>query len=245
MAVPLEKAQRWQAADAGHLNAHFDASGALALRSVLTDPMFGQVAVVSSFGAESAVLLHQVAEIAPETPVLFVSTGWLFPETLSYAEDLSRILGLRDVRILEPDAAILEKKDPNRLRWSFDPDGCCAIRKVAPLAEGLAEFDTWISGRKRGQSAVRATLPLFEADGAHLKLNPLFDWSAEQLQSYMATHALPPHPLVAQGYPSIGCSPCTSKVLPGEDPRAGRWRGWDKTECGIHREPPPGSEPVF
>lgn len=240
-----EKLQSFGPADLGFLNRTWadDAEGAL--RAVLRDPGFGRVAVVSSFGAESAVLLHQVAKIAPGIPVLFVSTGWLFPETLSYAEDLSAFLGLRNVQILEPDATVLEQKDPQRLRWSYDPDGCCEIRKVNPLAEGLKHFDTWISGRKGYQAATRANVPLFEADDTHLKLNPLIEWTSDQVRAWAAEHALPPHPLVAEGYPSIGCSPCTSKVMPGEDPRAGRWRGWDKVECGIHRTPPAGSDPVF
>lgn len=233
---------RWTAADAAALNARYAGDGEAALAAVLTDPAFGRVALVSSFGAESAVLLHLAARVRCDVPVLFVDTGWLFPETLRYAEDLSAHLGLADVRWLRPEPGLLAAADPKRLRWSYDPDGCCAIRKVAPLEAALAGFDLWISGRKAHQSATRRHLPLFEADGARLKLNPLADWSADRLRAHAAAHALPPHPLVADGYPSIGCSPCTSRVQPGEDPRAGRWRGWDKTECGIHR---PGHEPAF
>lgn len=235
----------WGPGDAAELNHVYGDDADLALAAMLCDPAFGRVAVVSSFGSESAVLLHRVAQVRKDAPILFVSTGWLFPETLAYADDLARWLGLTDVRVLEPDAEVLEKRDAQRLRWSYDPDGCCQIRKVDVLAEGLRGFDSWISGRKRSQAETRAGLQLFEADGDHLKLNPLFAWGRDALISYAAEHALPPHPLVAEGYPSIGCSPCTSKVQPGEDPRAGRWRGWDKTECGIHKTPPPGSEPVF
>lgn len=236
----------WRPDDLEKLNTHYVGKADAALRAVLTDPAFGRVAVVSSFGAESAVLLHRVASISRDVPVLLVSTGWLFPETLSYADDLMAWLGMTNLKLVEPDAAVLEQRDPQRLRWSFDPDGCCEIRKVDPLAKALEGYDSWISGRKRSQAATRANLPLFEADATHLKLNPLIDWSADEVAAYAAEHALPPHPLVAEGYPSIGCSPCTSKVLPGEDPRAGRWRGWDKVECGIHKPlAPPGSEPVF
>lgn len=245
MASAAKIVAKWGPEDAAALNQRFAGRALAGLEAVLTDPAFGRVAVVSSFGAESAVLLHQVARISRDVPVLLVSTGWLFPETLSYARDLSDWLGLTNLRLLEPDAEVLEKKDPERLRWSYDPDGCCEIRKVDPLAAGLVEYDCWVSGRKRTQAATRADLPLFEADGKHLKINPLIEWSAGELAAYAAKHALPPHPLVAEGYPSIGCSPCTSKVLPGEDPRAGRWRGWDKVECGIHKPLPPESDPVF
>jgi phosphoadenosine phosphosulfate reductase len=233
----------WGPGDTDTLNARY--ADRDALPAVLTDPGFGRVAIVSSFGAESAVLLHRVAAVRRDLPVLFVDTGWLFAETLAYAEDLSRHLGLMDVRWLKPEAATLEARDPKRLRWSYDPDGCCDLRKVQPLDAALQDFDLWISGRKSHQNRARATLALFEAEGRRLKLNPLHDWSRDRLAAYAATHKLPPHPLVAEGYPSIGCSPCTSRVQPGEDPRAGRWRGWDKSECGIHSTPPPDSEPAF
>jgi phosphoadenosine phosphosulfate reductase len=201
---------------------------------VLTDPAFGNVAIVSSFGADSAVLLHLAAQIRRDIPVLFVETGWLFPETLRYAEDLSAWLGLSDIRWLHPDPARLDAKDPKRLRWSYDPDGCCEIRKVLPLKQALAGFDAQFTGRKAFQSSTRSALPRFEVENGRLKVNPLADWSKERLDTYMVEHNLPAHPLVELGYPSIGCSPCTSKVAPGEDPRSGRWKGWDKTECGIH-----------
>lgn len=235
----------WRPGHADDLNARFEGQSENALAAVLTDPSFGAAALVSSFGADSAVLLHMAAAIRKDVPVLFVETGWLFPETLRYVEDLSAWLGLKDVRWLRPEGGGLEARDPKRLRWSFDPDGCCELRKVAPLDLALDGFDLWVSGRKSHQSGARSALTLFERDGDRLKLNPLHDWSAEQLVSYAVRNSLPPHPLVKEGYPSIGCSPCTSRVQPGEDPRAGRWRGWDKSECGIHKAVPAGSEPAF
>jgi phosphoadenosine phosphosulfate reductase len=244
-ALPLRASARWDAADADELNRRYAGRAADALADTLLDPRFGPTALVSSFGAESAVLLHMAAAIRPDTPVLFVETGWLFPETLRYAEDLSAWLGLTDIRWLRPDAATLAAHDLKRLRWSYDPDGCCALRKVQPLDSALADFPLWISGRKSHQNRARARLTLFEPQAGRLKLNPLHDWTADRLRAYAATHSLPPHPLVAQGYPSIGCSPCTSRVQAGEDPRAGRWRGWDKSECGLHTGPDPGHEPVF
>ena len=215
----------------------------------------GNVAVVSSFGAESSVLLHLVASVDSAIPVLFLETGKHFPETLAYRDLLTERLGLRDVRNLTPEPAVVADKDESGLRWSYDPDGCCDIRKVLPLAAELAGFDASITGRKAFQAETRKNLPRFEIDTSdaigRLKINPLIDWAPEMLAAYMEEQGLPPHPLVAKGYPSIGCSPCTSKVAEGEDPRSGRWRGWDKVECGIHTpdsgddELPPGYDPVF
>lgn len=205
------------------------------LAMLFADGLAGKIAVVSSFGAESAVLLHLVAAVDPAVPVLFLDTGRHFAETLAYRDTLVARLGLLDLRVIAPDPAALAARDPNALRWSYDPDGCCAIRKVAPLAAGLAGFDASITGRKAFQARTRTALARFEADGDRLKINPLADWTRADIDTYFAAHALPPHPLVDRGYPSIGCAPCTSMVQPGEDPRAGRWRGWQKTECGIHK----------
>lgn len=214
----------------------------LVLRAVLRYLAPGRVAVVSSFGAEAAVLLHLVASIDRATPVLFVDTGRHFPETLAYRDRLADHLGLADVRSVGPERSEVAWLDADAGRANWDPDGCCAFRKVAPLQRALAGFDAWISGRKGFQAGTRRGLPVFEADAPYLKINPLADWNAEALAAYAARHDLPAHPLVAQGYPSIGCAPCTARVAPGEDPRAGRWRGFAKTECGIHRPVSPASE---
>jgi phosphoadenosine phosphosulfate reductase len=193
-----------------------------------------RVAVVSSFGAESAVLLHMVAAIDPATPVLFIDTGRHFVETLQYRDRLAAHLGLGDVRNVGPTAEEAARLDADRSRATWDPDGCCAFRKMAPLERTLRGFDAWITGRKRFQAATRLDLPVFERDATHVKINPLASWNAADIAGYVATHKLPPHPLVAQGFRSIGCAPCTSVVGRDEDPRAGRWRGFEKTECGIH-----------
>ena len=240
----IDTGPRHTEADAIRLNRMFrGAETAEVLDAVLKDGIAGDVAMVSSFGAESAVLLHLVAQANPATPVLFLDTGKHFVETLAYRDDLVAHLGLTNLQVLHPDLAELAAKDETGLRWSYDPDGCCEIRKVRPLTAALARFDASLTGRKAFQSSTRAELPRFEIDTSdeqgRLKVNPLIDWQAERLSAYMEDHALPRHPLVAQGYPSIGCSPCTSKVAPGEDPRSGRWKGWDKTECGIHV---PGSD---
>ena len=251
----IDTAPRFTAAGAAMLNARFAGQSTQAmLTQVLKEGLAGRIAAVSSFGAESAVLLHLIAAIDPATPVLFLETGKHFPETLAYRDELVARLGLTRLINLTPDAGELEQRDDKGLRWSYDPDGCCEIRKVRPLAGALAQFDASITGRKGFQSTTRAGLPRFEIDrtdaAGRLKLNPLADWSAAQIADYFTATGLPAHPLVEQGYPSIGCSPCTTKVLPGEDARAGRWKGWDKTECGIHvddaaTELPPGYDPAF
>jgi len=196
---------------------------------------FGRIALVSSFGAESAPLLHLVASIDPSTPVLFLDTGKHFAQTLDYRRALASRLGLSDVRDLAPDAAALAAADPRGDLWRRDNDRCCALRKVAPLAAALSGFDAWITGRKRFHGGLRGRLAPFEAAHPHVKINPLVNWTAEDLAAYARAHDLPPHPLVAQGFPSIGCWPCTEPAAPEDDSRAGRWRGADKTECGIHR----------
>ena len=244
-------------ADADALNARFAGVDAgTMLRELFAEGSLGRVAVVSSFGTESAVLLHLVAQADPTIPVIFVDTQKMFEETLAYRATLTERFGLVNSSVVQPDAAVLAAKDENGLRWSWDPDGCCEIRKVEPLRRAKQGLDAWISGRKAFQSVTRQNLPRFEIEDGRLKVNPLGDWTKDDLDAYFAQADLPRHPLEAQGYLSVGCQPCTSTVAPGEDPRAGRWRGWDKTECGIHTpadasgapdegELPPGYEPAF
>ncbi|KZY57087.1 phosphoadenosine phosphosulfate reductase [Erythrobacter sp. HI0063] len=215
------------------------------LRAVLEGSLAGDVAMVSSFGAESAALLHLVSKIDASVPVLFLDTGKHFPETLAYRDELAERFGLNLVN-LYPDLEELQARDETGLRWSYDPDGCCDLRKVRPLERALARYDASFTGRKAFQSATRANLPRFEIDTSdaqgRLKINPLIDWDADRIAAYFEEHDLPRHPLVERGFPSIGCSPCTRQVSEGEDPRAGRWSGWDKVECGIHQ---PGEEPFL
>ncbi len=242
---------RYTDADAIRLNNMFRGRDTVEMLTVLLrENMLGDAAIVSSFGAESAVLLHLIASIDPSVPVLFLETGKHFPETLAYRDTLEARLGLTDLRNITPDPTAIAKRDETGLRWSYDPDGCCEIRKVIPLKAALAPFDAQFTGRKAFQSSTRAALPRFEIEEGRLKVNPLADWDRARIEAYMADHDLPVHPLVEQGYPSIGCAPCTSMVKPGEDPRAGRWRGWEKTECGIHTDVPVegddgANDPVF
>ncbi|MEQ1888433.1 MAG: phosphoadenylyl-sulfate reductase [Alphaproteobacteria bacterium] len=215
-----------------HGNAHADASGLLG--TMIRNEFAGRIAVVSSFGAESAVLLHLVAAIDPATPVLFLNTGKLFGETLRYRDRLQEVLGLTDLRAIGPHPADRSARDPEGDLWSKDPDACCNFRKTVPLARAMEGFDAWITGRKRFQTDSRSEMDTIEMVGARYRINPLADWSQADLDRYMVDHHLPAHPLVRDGYLSIGCMSCTSRVKEGEDARSGRWRGQEKTECGIH-----------
>ena len=197
-----------------------------------------RLALVSSFGAESVALLHLAARVKKDLPVLFIDTQMLFPETLAYQREVAIRLGLTKITVIR--AEDIAARDPDGTLHQRDPDACCALRKTLPLQTALQGFDGWITGRKRFQSGTRAQLPHFEAEEAtdeapaRIKVNPLAFWSAGDVQDYIEENNLPRHPLVARGYPSIGCAPCTSPVAAGEDLRAGRWRGKEKDECGIH-----------
>ncbi|QBF31423.1 phosphoadenylyl-sulfate reductase [Thalassococcus sp. S3] len=215
------------------LNARFRHHSATdVMRAGLTGA--GRIALVSSFGAESVVLLHMAALIDKTTPVLFIDTEMLFTETLVYQAEVTERLGLTNVLIIRADD--VAREDPDGTLHQRDTDACCALRKIRPLEQALKGFDGWITGRKRFQSGTRATLDFFEREAGtmRLKINPLAHWAPEDVRAYMDENRLPRHPLVAKGYPSIGCAPCTSKVADGEDPRAGRWRDENKDECGIH-----------
>jgi phosphoadenosine phosphosulfate reductase len=199
-----------------------------------------KLALVSSFGAESAVLLDLVSKVKPDIPVLFLDTGMLFGQTLDYRKQLAARLGLTGVRDLRPQYNDLAVADPEAKLWQTDTDACCHVRKVLPLDRALAEFDGWVTGRKRFHGGSRLALPVVEQADHQVKFNPLANWTKEDLDAYVAEYDLPIHPLVAQGFPSIGCWPCTNPVEEGQDVRAGRWAGSEKTECGIHVARAPG-----
>lgn len=242
----IDTGPRFTEQDAIRLNRMFRGSDTDEwLAAVLEGNLVGDIAIVSSFGAESAALLHLVSQIDASVPVLFLETGKHFPETLAYRDLLTDRLGLNLVNVY-PDLEDLQSRDESGLRWSYDPDGCCELRKVRPLEKALSGVDASLTGRKAFQSSTRATLPRFEIDTSdaqgRFKINPLIDWNADRIAAYFEEHDLPRHPLVDRGFTSIGCSPCTRPVAPGEDPRAGRWAGWDKVECGIHK---PGEEPFL
>ena len=218
-------AQRWAEADTETF-----------LAGMIHEEFPGRIALVSSFGAEAAVLLHLVAGIAPALPVVFLDTGKLFGETLRYRDRLIADFGLQDVRSVTPDPARVDALDPDGVLWFGNPDMCCHLRKVEPLNRALEGLDAWITGRKNFQSGSRANLQRIERnrEDGRIKINPLASWQKQDLDGYFERHRLPRHPLEADGFLSIGCMPCTDRVAPGEDARAGRWRGREKTECGIH-----------
>ncbi|MEY9882185.1 phosphoadenylyl-sulfate reductase [Bradyrhizobium sp. USDA 329] len=211
-----------------------DASPAEIIAAALKTVGRDKLALVSSFGTESATLLKVMADVDPAIPVIFLDTGWLFEETLAYRDTLIAKLGLKDVRSIKPAEETLSRDDPDRDLWFSDPDACCRIRKVEPLARALKPFSAWLNGRKRFQGRARADIPVVEDDGARLKFNPFANVSPEEIEAIFTRAKLPRHPLVASGFLSVGCMPCTSRTAEGEDARAGRWRGRAKTECGIH-----------
>jgi phosphoadenosine phosphosulfate reductase len=215
-----------------HRFGHLDGQALLA--PMLRDVFPGRLGIVSSFGAESAVLLHMVAQLDRSVPVIFLDTGKLFPETLAYRDRLMSHLGLENLRSVTPDTAVLGQRDPDGKLYASNPDGCCHLRKVEPLERALTGLQAWVTGRKRFHGGARSSLATLEAADSRLKINPLARWSRDDIERYMDAHDLPRHPLEAQGFTSIGCAPCTQPPGPGGGLRDGRWAGTGKTECGIH-----------
>jgi len=211
-----------------------EASSEQILDEALTKEFSGRIALISSFGADAAVLLHLAAQVDRNLPILFLETGKHFMETLTYRDILVGRFGFTDARSLEPDAADLSREDPSGDLWSKNPDRCCHLRKVIPLDTALQDFDAWITGRKRYQTSQRAALPVAEVSDGKIKINPLASWTEARINQAFKDFKLPRHPLFDEGFASIGCAPCTRRILEGEDSRAGRWSGSEKTECGIH-----------
>jgi phosphoadenosine phosphosulfate reductase len=224
----------WTTDQADQLEQRFGALDSQAFLQAVFASLSERPTLVSSFGAEAAVLLKLVADIDPATPVLFIDTGKLFGETINYKNQLIAHFGLKAVKTLAPEPHVLQQHDAEGMLWQSDPDACCALRKVHPLGKALEGVRVWLSGRKSFQTPERAQLRLFEVQEGRLKINPLAHWTKEALEAFFHTHTLPRHPLERLGYLSIGCMPCTSAVQAGEAVRAGRWRGRGKSECGLH-----------
>lgn len=205
------------------------------LGRIFTDKVHGKAALVSSFGSESAVLLHLASRINPDIPVLFIDTLMLFEETLQYQLELAQTLGLSNVIRILPDLHKAKELDPYGRLHLTDADSCCDLRKIKPLEENLCQYNAWVSGRKRFHGEERAQLGVQELDeqGRH-KFNPLAEWQAGDIKAYFERHELPRNPLFYRGFRSIGCSPCTVAVNEDEDARSGRWQRQEKSECGIH-----------
>lgn len=217
----------------GGLDPYFGLSAHKAIERAL-DEYNGKVALVSSLGVDSVVLLHMVAQIDKDVPVIFLDTGKHFRETLAYRDMIIDDLGLTNFQNVRPDPKAVKAEDPNGDLNETAPDGCCDLRKVRPLDSVIQGYEARITGRKRYQTAERANMPILEQIGKQAKINPLAYWRAKDVTAYIQKHDLPPHPMLSLGFLSIGCQPCTTRVVEGEDPRAGRWRHHDKTECGIH-----------
>ena len=235
--------RRKAGADLTRLNARYREQDALEiLRDAIENTWKGRIAIMSSFGAEAAIGLHLVSRVAPDTPVLFLDTGRLFAQTEQYQRELSDKLGLTNIRIIRPSETDISAEDADGKLWSRDADACCTLRKVRPLDKILGEYDALITGRKRFHGGDRLSLPLVERINDRIRVNPLANWSAGEIQAYFKRYDLPRHPLTEMGYASIGCWTCTAPAS-DDDVRSGRWAGQDKSECGIHR-PTPALEPV-
>ncbi|MBA4226016.1 MAG: phosphoadenylyl-sulfate reductase [Hyphomonas sp.] len=204
------------------------------LRAAIAREWPGELTYVSSFGAESVVMLALIAEVDPSLPIVFIDTGMHFPQTLDYKDEVIARLGLTGVREITPSETERKVLDPKNMLWKTDADACCALRKVRPLEPALEGFGAWITGRKRFHGGARMSLPVFEYADGRYKVNPLASWTQADVDAYLAEKDLPRHPLVSQGYPSIGCWPCTKPAADPSDPRSGRWAGQQKTECGLH-----------
>jgi phosphoadenosine phosphosulfate reductase len=209
--------------------------GEALLRPILTHDFPGKIAVVSSFGTESAVLLRMVATVNPTTPVFLINTGKLFPETLLYRDELARRLGLTNVQMIGPSDEELDSDDKDSLLWHTDSRACCTLRKVNPLQKALGPYEAWVTGRKRYQGGLRTALPSIEESGGRVKVNPLAEMTFEQIEAEFTTHHLPRHPLVEKGYLSVGCTTCSKRITAiTSDRRAGRLELDEHGECGIH-----------
>jgi len=227
---PAEKLA-WLRERYGHLD------GEELIQVMAHEAFIGQVAINSSFGAEAAVLLHLVARVDQSLPVLFIDTCRHFPETLRYRDLVAERFGLENIKVIGPSVETIKRLDPDGTLAYRDPDACCAFRKVDPLAGALKKYEATIGGRKRYHGGGREDLPTIEFDGSHFKINPLARWSREDIESAYRDYNMPRHPMVEDGFLSIGCMPCTERTAPDGDIRSGRWVGQSKTECGIHRAP--------
>ena len=220
--------------DLDALNADLEARSARERLAWAVETYGDRLLFTSSFGPGSGVLLHLWSEVASDLPVHFIDTGFLFAQTLAYRDALAARLSI-DVVVLRPaleHGRFLEKYGLTLYR--DDPDRCCALNKVEPLQAALPGKDAWVSGLRRDQSKTRSETPIALRTEGPLKVHPLADWSARDVYRYLEAHGVPEHPMFEEGYVSVGCAPCTRPVMPGEDERAGRWAGSEKTECGLH-----------
>ena len=211
-----------------------DGAPALEIVRWAVEALDGSITVAGSM--QDAVLPHLVSQVLPGVDVLFLQTGYHFAQTLSTRDAVARTLPITVVEALPRQSVAEQDAEFGARLHERDPNLCCFMRKVDPLARALEPYAGWVTGVRRDEAPTRAGTPVVGWDDKHdmVKVNPLATWTADDVEAYQVEHGLPRNPLVAQGYPSIGCEPCTRRVAPGEDPRSGRWAGNDKTECGIH-----------
>ncbi len=233
VAVPPDQRDEY-AALAEQAAKELDQSPAEDILAWAADTFERDLCVASSMG--DALMVHMVARALPGVSVLFVDTGYHFPETLGTRDSVAAAHRV-ELLALTPRQTVAEQDStfgPDL--WSRDPDACCGLRKVEPLARGLEPFHAWVTGLRRDEAGTRRHVGVVEWDQKRsmVKVNPIATWSQAKTEAYMAENGVLVNPLADAGYPSIGCRPCTRAVAPGEDPRSGRWSGRSKTECGIH-----------
>jgi phosphoadenosine phosphosulfate reductase len=219
------------AEQAGH---DLDGADALEIVRWAVEATGGSIAVAGSM--QDAILPHLVSRVRPDVDVLFLETGYHFGATLDTKDVVARSLPITVVDVLPRQTVPEQDAEYGARLHDRDPGLCCFLRKVDPLARALEPYSAWVTGVRREEAVTRANTPVVAWDEAHamVKVNPLATWTAADVEAYQVEHDLPRNPLVARGYPSIGCEPCTRRVAPGADPRSGRWAGSDKVECGIH-----------
>ncbi|MCJ8324737.1 MAG: phosphoadenylyl-sulfate reductase [Rhizobiales bacterium] len=221
--------------DLSALNAKFATSTPLeVLQYAVKQQFIDNIALVSSYGAEAVILLHLVSQVDANLPVIFIDTGKLFGETKRYRDKVNQLLNLTNIISFKGDEDEIKAADPKGILWAKDTTACCLVRKVLPYARATEPYAALITGRKRFQGNSRSQLDIFELANGQVKINPLANWGLDELKNYILDNDLPRHPLVADGYLSIGCMPCTDKVETDGEYRDGRWQGQEKTECGIH-----------
>ena len=221
--------------DLAPLNERFETSTPAEILAWTTSTFAPDAVLTMSFQHEGVAIAHMLREVAPETPILFIDTGYHFPETLAYRDELVARFGfpVRNLTSAMPRPEFIARYGDDL--WNRDPDLCCKINKVDPLQLALVGVRAWINGRRRDQAVTRSRMSIVERlQGGMVKVNPLANWNSRDTFRYLTEHDIPTHPLFDQGYTSIGCLPCTRPVLAGEDERAGRWAGRGKVECGLH-----------
>ncbi|NLV78310.1 MAG: phosphoadenylyl-sulfate reductase [Rhodococcus sp.] len=218
------------------------AQGAASLDGASTDELlrwteetFGDSYIVAS-NMQDGVLVHLAAQVHPGVDVLFLDTGYHFAETLGTRDAVEQVYGVNVINAQAKQSVTEQEALLGKDLFARDPNECCRLRKVVPLKETLSGYRAWVTGIRRVEAPTRANAPLISFDDAFglVKINPIAAWSDEDMQNYIDEHGILVNPLVDEGYPSIGCAPCTVKPLPGADPRSGRWAGRAKTECGLH-----------